>query len=57
LSDVVLRRTGLGSAGHPGRVALDRAADVMAAAAGWTPEQRAAEIAAVEAIYPAATAR
>jgi glycerol-3-phosphate dehydrogenase len=48
LSDAVLRRTPLGSSGHPGRDALTRAAEVMGTACGWTPEARAAEVAAVE---------
>jgi glycerol-3-phosphate dehydrogenase len=52
LTDAVLRRTPLGSAGHPGRPALEAAARVMADACGWTPETTAAELAAVEAIYP-----
>jgi glycerol-3-phosphate dehydrogenase len=52
LADVVLRRTPLGSAGHPGREALERAAGVMAARLGWTPERIADEIAQVERVYP-----
>jgi len=54
LADAVLRRTALGAAGHPGRVALDRASAVMANRLGWEIERRAEELAAVEAIYPAA---
>jgi glycerol-3-phosphate dehydrogenase len=49
LADVVLRRTPLGSAGHP--------ADVMGERLGWTPEQRAAEIQDVLQRYPAPAAR
>lgn len=52
LADAVLRRTPLGSAGHPGRPALERAADVMAGKLGWSADRRASEIAAVEAVYP-----
>ena len=52
LSDAVLRRTPLGSAGHPGRPALDRAADIMGSRLGWTAAMRAEEIAAVERRYP-----
>ncbi len=52
LSDAVLRRTPLGSAGHPGRAALERSADVMARVHGWTLEQREAEIRTVEERYP-----
>ena len=52
LSDVVLRRTPLGSAGHPGRAALTSAAEIMGGTLGWTPERAAEEIAGVEGIYP-----
>jgi glycerol-3-phosphate dehydrogenase len=52
LADVVLRRTPLGSTGHPGKAALARAAETMAAPLGWTPEQIAQEIALVEKRYP-----
>ncbi|MFI5176955.1 MAG: FAD-dependent oxidoreductase [Vicinamibacterales bacterium] len=51
LSDAVLRRTLLGSAGHPGRAALERAADVMAQTLGWSAERRTQELAATEAVY------
>jgi glycerol-3-phosphate dehydrogenase len=51
LADAVLRRTPLGSAGHPGRPALERAAAVMGDLLGWTPLQREEEIASVEARY------
>jgi len=54
LGDAVLRRTPLGSAGHPGRGAIDRAAVVMAARLHWDDARREREIAAVEAMYPAA---
>jgi glycerol-3-phosphate dehydrogenase len=53
LSDAVLRRTPLGSAGHPGRAALERAAQVMRQAREWSAEETAREMAAVEAVYPA----
>lgn len=52
LSDAVFRRTPLGSAGHPGREALERAASLMAERLGWSAETRAAEIADVEHRYP-----
>lgn len=51
LADVVMRRTDLGSQGHPGAPALDAAADLMARERKWTPDQRARERAAVEAIF------
>ena len=52
LSDVVLRRTPLGSAGHPGGAALTRAAAILASELGWSPEQTDAEIQDVERVYP-----
>jgi glycerol-3-phosphate dehydrogenase len=39
LGDAVLRRTPLGSAGHPGQPALARAAAVMAAELNWTAKR------------------
>jgi glycerol-3-phosphate dehydrogenase len=47
LADVVLRRTRLGGAGHPGNRALHQAADVMAHALGWSEHERAREVDAV----------
>jgi glycerol-3-phosphate dehydrogenase len=52
LSDAVLRRTPLGSAGHPGRAAIDRAATLMAQALGWSQAERDAQIARLERAYP-----
>jgi glycerol-3-phosphate dehydrogenase len=43
LADAVLRRTPLGSAGHPGDAAIARAADVMAETCGWTAERQERE--------------
>jgi glycerol-3-phosphate dehydrogenase len=51
LSDAVLRRTSLGSAGHPGRAALERAASIMARLRGWSPEDIEREIHLVEQRY------
>ena len=51
LSDVVLRRTEAGSAGHPGRDALHAAADLMAAELDWPEDRIAEEIADVETTY------
>jgi glycerol-3-phosphate dehydrogenase len=48
LSDVVMRRTSLGAAGHPGRDALERAAATMANVARWSDEERAEEVRATE---------
>ena len=50
LDDVVLRRTELAAGGHPGIAALRRCAELMGSVLGWSPEQRDAEIARVEAI-------
>jgi glycerol-3-phosphate dehydrogenase len=55
LSDAVLRRTALGSAGHPGRPALTRAAAVMGGKLGWLADRQVDEVRKVEAVYPAAT--
>lgn len=55
LADVVFRRTGLGGLGHPGRPALACAAEIMAAARGWTTEETQRQIAQVENLFPMAT--
>ena len=51
LADAVLRRTEAGSAGHPGRDALEEAARVMGAAMGWTDGQRAREVENATQVY------
>ena len=56
LGDAVLRRTEAGTAGHPGRGALEAAAAIIAGALGWDTARVAAEIAEVEAVYPATCA-
>jgi len=56
LGDAVLRRTALGSAGHPGQPALARAAAVMAAELNWTAERVVHEIADVARVYPSTSA-
>ncbi len=48
LSDVVLRRTALSAAGHPGTAAVERAAAILSARAGWTPERTREEIESVD---------
>ncbi len=53
LSSVVLRRTELGSAGHPGRPALDRAAAVMGEELRWSEDKKRSELEAVEEFYRA----
>lgn len=52
LGDVVLRRTDLGTGGHPGVEALTEAAELMAAELGWEPGRAEREIAAVAELYP-----
>ncbi len=51
LDDVVLRRTDLGTAGHPGKAALEAVADLTAAERGWDAARRAREIEACESRY------
>ena len=51
LEDVVFRRTGLGTIGHPGREALLRCAAIMADHLGWDEDEQARQIAAVEDRY------
>jgi glycerol-3-phosphate dehydrogenase len=52
LSDIILRRTTVGAAGHPGKALLDAAAALVARELGWSAERISAEIAAVERVYP-----
>lgn len=40
LTDVIFRRTGLGTVGNPGDACLNRCADIMAARLGWTDQER-----------------
>lgn len=51
LADAVVRRTGAGSAGHPGMDALSRAGTIMGDELGWTDARRHEEIGAVDAFY------
>jgi glycerol-3-phosphate dehydrogenase len=51
LSDVIFRRTGLGSAGRPGRELLRTCAWMMGEILGWDQAKRELEIESVEAIY------
>ncbi len=53
LASVVLRRTELGSAGHPGRAALERAAAVMREELDWSENKQRSELEAVEEFYRA----
>jgi glycerol-3-phosphate dehydrogenase len=51
LSDLVLRRTDVGTAGHPGSAVLDLCARVAAPALGWDETRIAAEVATVDRLY------
>lgn len=51
LSDIVMRRTGMGSAGRPPTEAVEACARLAAAELGWDQARVAEEIAAVEALY------
>jgi glycerol-3-phosphate dehydrogenase len=48
LADVVLRRTGLGSAGRPAEAGLRAAEDVLAVELGWDEHRRQTELAQVQ---------
>jgi glycerol-3-phosphate dehydrogenase len=51
LPDIVLRRTGLGAAGHPGAGVLAACVRIAAAELRWSTEQAAEQAAAVEGAY------
>ena len=51
LADIVIRRTGIGSAGHPGSAMLAAVAGIAAEEFGWNADRRDREIAAVDAFY------
>jgi glycerol-3-phosphate dehydrogenase len=51
LSDVLLRRTGLGSAGEPGDAIVDTCAQAMADACGWDAARVTQEKAHLRAFY------
>lgn len=53
LSTVVLRRTELGTAGHPGSAALDTCASILAKELDWSEDRRRMELETVEAFYRA----
>lgn len=56
LADALVRRTEAGSAGHPGRNAVEAAADVLARVHGWDAARRVREVMAVDAYYAPARA-
>ncbi|GMR24517.1 MAG: glycerol-3-phosphate dehydrogenase/oxidase [Acidobacteriota bacterium] len=51
LASVVLRRTELGTAGHPGRATLEVCADIMQAELGWSDTRKASELESLETFY------
>ena len=51
LGDVVFRRTGLGTLGHPGEAALEQCAAIMAARLGWSDAQRARQLRSTRACF------
>ncbi|MEX2663692.1 MAG: glycerol-3-phosphate dehydrogenase C-terminal domain-containing protein, partial [Vicinamibacterales bacterium] len=51
LTDIVVRRMGLGAAGHPGSGVLAECARIAATELGWNEGKTAEETAAVEKIY------
>jgi len=44
LTDIIMRRTGIGTLGNPGEGVLKKVADVAAAELGWDSEKTADEI-------------
>ncbi|MEE8303280.1 MAG: FAD-dependent oxidoreductase, partial [Candidatus Tectomicrobia bacterium] len=52
LTDVVLRRTELGTTGHPGEQALQICAELMASQMGWNQQRIQEELDEVDAAYP-----
>lgn len=48
LEDVILRRTDLGTLGHPGKAALEACAEIMGSELDWDAARRQREIEAVE---------
>ena len=51
VADVVIRRTELGAAGHPGADIVNAIAAIAAEELGWDADRRSAEIATVEQFY------
>ena len=51
LASVVLRRTELGTAGHPGRATLEACADFVQSELGWSDDRKALELESLESFY------
>jgi glycerol-3-phosphate dehydrogenase len=52
LSDVVFRRTEIGTAGYPGDKPLEVCADILSQELGWNARQTQQELAMVRGLYP-----
>ena len=52
LCDAALRRAPLGAVGFPGQAAAARAAQIVGAELGWSPDRKRKEIEAFERFYP-----
>jgi glycerol-3-phosphate dehydrogenase len=52
LVDVIMRRTELGSCGHPGDAGLQKCADIVAAEMGWSRSRIDRELAEARALFP-----
>ena len=52
LADVVFRRTGLGTVGHPGDLCLERCATIMADELGWSASYRSEQLQRTRARFP-----
>ncbi|MDO8288095.1 MAG: glycerol-3-phosphate dehydrogenase/oxidase [Parvibaculum sp.] len=57
LSDVIFRRTGLGTLGHPGSEMLNRVADIMARELNWDETRIATEMATTSSLFETQTRR
>ena len=51
LESVVLRRTELGTAGHPGRATLEACADIVRSELGWSDDRKSSELESLESFY------
>jgi glycerol-3-phosphate dehydrogenase len=51
LASVVLRRTEIGTAGHPGSATLEACADLVQSELGWSDDRKASELASLESFY------
>ena len=51
LKDILMRRTGIGTLGHPGAEVIDAIADVAARELNWDEARKEKEIREAEAVY------